>query len=62
MLNEDRLSGTFELVCDEVGCGHTELFKTNDWHKMLAEAKELGWEIKKSSEVWEHFCPTCMEG
>lgn len=58
MIKSDKMGGTFVVSCDK--CGKEEIFDTGgDWREMIAEAKTLGWRMRKQYEEWRHYCSDC---
>ena len=61
MIESDKDFGTFEFMCDEVGCDTTQVFDTDgDFAEARAEAKLSGWKILKKEGDWFHRCPECV--
>jgi len=59
MIETDNSDGTFTMSCDK--CGKEEMFDTcGDWREMIAEAKTLGWKMRKEYEEWRHYCSGCV--
>ena len=60
MIESDKKSGSFELMCDF--CEESEWFDSDgDFMAFIKEAKEIGWTMKKEKGGWEHKCPGCSK-
>lgn len=42
-------------TCDEEG----KEYEHDDFHRMIADAKEEGWRMSISCGEWAHKCPDC---
>lgn len=50
-----------QLECDR--CPETTpVYDKDDFDIMIAEAKDQGWEISRSSAGWRHLCRSCRSG
>lgn len=50
-----------ELVAECTDCGEDYNGGTLEWNEFIAELKDVGWQIRKVDDEWEHLCPDCRE-
>lgn len=55
----DREYGQQRIVCDECERQHTKLYDSDDFRRMIDDAKEDGWLVKSGRGEWVHTCPKC---
>ena len=56
----DHSGHEIELVCDATGERYARTYEHDEFHKMLADAKEDGWFVTIQKGEWRHFCPKAM--
>lgn len=56
----DRSNSELELVCDATGERYPRTYDFDEFHKMLADAKEDGWLVMIQRGEWRHFCPKTL--
>jgi hypothetical protein len=56
----DRSNSELELVCDSTGERYPRTYEPDEFHKMLADAKEDGWVVMLRGGEWRHLCPKAM--
>jgi hypothetical protein len=57
-INKDVMM--MEVQCD-ICAELSDSFDLDDFNRMIATVKELGWRIIKVKGEWVHFCPTCSK-
>lgn len=55
----EREFGETRLVCDECGDWQRDTYDREDFHRMIEDAKEEGWQIRSGRGGWTHTCPVC---
>jgi len=47
----------YKMYCD--GCNEKFEYSSYDFMDVIKEAKQSDWQIKKTGQEWEHYCPKC---
>ncbi len=56
----DHSNYELELICDATGERYPRTYDPDEFHKMLADAKEDGWLVTIQKGEWRHFCPKAL--
>lgn len=56
----DRSNSELELVCDATGERYPRTYDFDEFHKMLADAKEDGWLVMIQRGEWRHYSPKAL--
>lgn len=52
-----RRDGSFYIACDCEDCDHKVDLEAKDFYQASAEARRLGWKLKKTADGrWVNFC------
>lgn len=49
-----------EIFCSDCGQGHGRSYMDDHFRRMIADAREDGWQIKADGSGWRHRCPDCV--
>jgi len=61
----ERIAGRNHLRCDHSGCTAQPApvgYRPEEFFKMLADAKSIGWSVKKRGGSYIHRCPDHSNG
>lgn len=53
----DRDCGEITLVCDSLGVRYKRTYDSDDFDRLIADAKEDGWAVVLEGRIWRHYSP-----
>lgn len=55
----ERSNGFLVLTCDECGGDFDGTHAPDEFHQLIADARNAGWAVYRHKGEWTHECPTC---